>query len=113
MSSLKVAAILLVLAGGAFWILMVNPLNWGVTASSSFSVSKFRAIRQGDSISSVVEKLGQPVGVGDWTPCQTPPCKNFVFAEEPVAWWVVGYAKAWVIVGPSQNVVETIWYEEP
>lgn len=105
----------LVVAGllGALVLWFHNPLNWGTTRSERFSISKFESIHAGESIEAVVSKLGAPLGIGDWPDCEKPPCKNYVFAGDPVAPWVLGYRKAWVLVGSNGEVIRTHWYTEP
>ena len=106
---LSVAGLLL----GALYLWFVNPMNWGTTTSEHFTIAKFESIKPGDRVETVIASLGQPLGIGDWPQCAAPPYKNYVFAGDPVAPWVFGYRKAWVIVGNDGRVVYTNWYLEP
>ena len=78
--------------------LLRNPLNWGVTSSSRFTVAAFRTIRPGDTVAHVVDVLGEPLSVERKLTCSARPCENYIFADEPVAPWVYAHRKAWVYV---------------
>jgi hypothetical protein len=94
-----------------FWA--TNPFNLGTTRSERFSTSRFKSVSPGANIAGVIELLGEPIEIVALTDCDGVPCKNYVFAGEPVASWVFGYAKAWAWVDNSGQVIRTIWYEEP
>ncbi len=108
-----IPTVLLAGLSAAMVFLFFNPLNWGVTRSRSFSVQAFGEIQAGDTISSVIQSLGDPLEVVEVSDGAAGPCRNFVFTSEPAAWWVFSYYKAWVFVDAKGNVIRTIKYEEP
>src|SRR5688572_6042939 len=98
-------AIAFVAALGSLVLWCGKPCNRGTTRSARFSASEFKRIKAGDSIESVIDRLGAPITVSDAWNYNGHTVRTYVFAGEPTSWWVWAYSSAWVLVGPDNRVV--------
>jgi hypothetical protein len=103
----------LIVAAAAYVILIFDPFKWGVVQSDKFTWQKFSTVKEGDKITSVVDRLGQPVWPAEditlirhdpSDPCVSEGCKKYVFAG---AFWGATFKEAIVIADPKENVIFT------
>jgi hypothetical protein len=86
-----------------YYVVIFDPFDWGPIQSRHFIWEKFSTVREGETISSVIERLGEPVetptpytamtsDVSD--PCRSGTCKKYLFAS---AAWGASFKEAIVI----------------
>ena len=98
------------------FVVFVNPFNWGVRKSERFSEVKFNAIRQGEPIAAVIERLGKPLTITKNVAfpgvCNDGECDVYAFTGF-ASKWIVAHREAWVIANHKGRVVHTVMNVEP
>ena len=96
------------------WFGLANPINLFVPRSEHFSLSRFRKIEPGTSISDAIRLLGAPVKVvkQDRFDPSCPTCIAYCFMGEPPG-WVIGFQEAWLITDQKGQIVQVILHTEP
>lgn len=97
-------------------MVFVNPLNWGVKKSKHFAEAKVNAIREGEPIAAVIDRLGKPLtitkNVGLPGVCHEGECDMYAFTGI-ASRWVVAHREAWVFADHKGRVVHTMVNSEP
>lgn len=94
-----------------YYVIVFDPFGWGPIHSQRFSWEKFSTVREGEAISSVIERLGEPVeeptpytamtlDVSD--PCRSGTCMKYLFAS---AAWGASFKEAIVITDSKGYVI--------
>src|ERR1700743_2881481 len=97
-------------------VVFVNPFNWGVRKSEHFTEARFNAIREGEPITVVIGRLGEPLTITKNIVfpgvCGAGECDLYEFAAF-ASRWVVAHREAWVLVDHKGRVVHTVLNSEP
>lgn len=97
-------------------VIFVNPWNWGIEKSERFTEEKFNSIHRGESMASVVRRLGKPLAisrnVGLPGKCAEGECDMYAFTGKASP-WVFSYREAWVFADHTGRVVHAVMNVEP
>ncbi len=109
-----VIALVLVLVLFGLVVVFLDPFDWFLQRSDSFSVEKFLAVEPGDNLTEVVDLLGEPIFTTRDLPlylgCKN--CSAHYFLGDPPS-WLIAHREAWVLVDSEGRVIQRILNEEP
>lgn len=111
-------AVLVALAAALYVILIFDPFKWGLVYSDRFTWHEFEKVDKGDSIESVISRLGEPVRPAESyvvltndpkDPCVAGGCRKYIFAG---AIWGATFKEAIVIADARGVVVHAVVRQE-